>query len=325
MNSFAGPEWVEKYCIEKEVLSSCIDKWTFTYRKEKGYIYICMPYPGVHLWMNEVYMHRIPTEQMERYRFIKMNYCAHGRAEVLLEDGRYVYLQDGLLSIDTNEPREDFLYPRARYDGLEITMDLNILEEHPIQAFLDIGFDPGKAEEELEKIHGSYLAEVSREWQELAENVMEKLKRAEGTVEDYRFYTLQLLHLIRGGAAVPLEKKLYLTKGQKGIAESVEKKITGHLSERFTVEELALEYGVSPSSLKKYFEQVYGIPISEYIRGKRMEHACRLLSGTSMSVADVAAEAGYSNQGKFGSVFKRYTEKTPLEYRRLHRERSEEQ
>ncbi|MDO4331333.1 MAG: AraC family transcriptional regulator [Eubacteriales bacterium] len=318
MGSIEQPEWIAGYCIKKETLSDCVERWEYRFQKEYGHIYICRPWPGVHLWMNDVYMHSIPTECLEEYHFIKLNYCAEGRSEVLLEDERYVYLEKGILSVDSNTPKKNFLFPGGRYAGLELILDMKVLEKQPVQAFLDCGIDPKKMREKLEDMQGSYLACVSGEWKKLAECVMERLKRADAGAEEYRFFTLQLLYSLKRADLVLVEQKFYLTKGQRRIVASVEEKISGDLKCRYTVESLAKEQGISPSSLKKYFEKVYGTSISDYIRRKRMEHACRLLAQTRMSVADIAAETGYGNQGKFAGVFKKYTQKTPLEYRRLH-------
>lgn len=310
------PEWIDHYCVKREALSDCVERWRYDFEREHGFIYICKPYPGVHLWMNDVHMHCIPTEQLEEYHFIKLNYCAEGRSEVLLEDDRYVYLEKGVLSIDSNAPKENFLFPGGRYAGLEMILDIKRLTKNPIQAFCDCGIDPVRLSEELRARQGSFLAMASREWKELAEALMEKLMRAQGSSEDFRFWTIQLLYLLQKSDLAPVEKRFFLTRGQRRIVACVEEKLTADLKCRYTVEELAAQHGISPSSLKKYFEKVYGMPVSEYVREKRMERACVLLSQSRLSIADIAAEVGYGNQGKFGSVFKRYANKTPLEYRR---------
>ncbi len=149
------------------------------------------------------------------------------------------------------------------------------------------------------------------------EEIWDQLVTHQGKIEDFRFSVLQMMYLLGKGSTIPIEKRGYLTKGQRMIAAGVEEKICADLKHRYTVEELAERYRISPSSLKKYFEQMYGMPISEYLRRKRMELAKELLAGSDLSISDIAAEAGYGNQGKFGSAFKRYTQKTPLEYRRL--------
>ena len=93
--------------------------------------------------------------------------------------------------------------------------------------------------------------------------------------------------------------------------------ITGDLSRHYTITDMAAKYGISASALKKYFEAVYGLPISFYLKGKRIALAKQMLSETKDSVSAVAAACGYANQGKFGSVFRECTGVSPLEYRRM--------
>lgn len=248
IKTIVEPEWVDHYCVKRESLSGCVDRWEYRYEKERGYIYLCRPYPGVHLWMNDVHMHCLPTERPEEYCFIKLNYCAEGRSEVLLEDDRYVYLEKGILSIDSNAPKENFLFPGGRYAGLELVLDIKKLKEEPVCAFCDCGIDVVRMKEELSAYQGSYLAKVSREWRELAERIMENLRNACGSLEDFRFLTLQLLYLLKKTDMAPVEKKFYLTRGQRMIVARVEEKLSGDLKCRYTVEALAAEHGISPSS-----------------------------------------------------------------------------
>ena len=316
------PEWIEKYHVNTVILSDCVEQCEYLYQTERGTIYLCRPWRGITIWANDVSMSSLPCEiATTNYPFVKLNYCTSGRCEVLLENGKYVYLGPGMLSIDCNQPKEIFRYPTKRYEGFEIVFNLEELTKNPLSILEDLRIGLRRYEELIEHNQGSYIAEVSTDWDILARTMIRRLREADGRMEDFRFYSLQLLYLIGCGHTFSL-KNVYITKGQRKIAEEVNEKIIGDLKHDYTVERLAKEVGISSSSLKKYFAIVYGSPISEYVRQKRMEFACRLLKGTDMSVGNVAEEVGYAHQGKFGNVFKKYTGQTPLEYRRRNRERS---
>jgi AraC-like DNA-binding protein len=122
-----------------------------------------------------------------------------------------------------------------------------------------------------------------------------------------------------GGHCTPVLKQVFLTPGQRSIVKRIEKLITKELSQRYNIEELAKKNGISPSTLKKLFAHTYGKPISIYLKEKRVEKAKQLLCETKWKIADIAAEVGYENQGKFGSVFRQATGVAPMEYRRLNR------
>lgn len=96
-------------------------------------------------------------------------------------------------------------------------------------------------------------------------------------------------------------------------------RLTADLAAHIPIETLAAELGVSASALKKYFGQVYGKPISRYLRETRIARAKHLLAHTSQTVGAIALAIGYQNQSKFGAVFRNATGATPSEYRRLHR------
>ena len=78
----------------------------------------------------------------------------------------------------------------------------------------------------------------------------------------------------------------------------------------------AKKYGISPISLNKYFSIMYGDTVHKYLQSYRMDHAAKLLADTDKSIADIALDVGYENQGEFATLFKRIYGMSPLEYRR---------
>ena len=68
--------------------------------------------------------------------------------------------------------------------------------------------------------------------------------------------------------------------------------------------EFAELFSVSESSVKNYFHGVFGQNISRYVTHKRMLYAAELLSGTRLSVIEVANRSGYVNQSKFAAAFR---------------------
>jgi AraC-like DNA-binding protein len=96
----------------------------------------------------------------------------------------------------------------------------------------------------------------------------------------------------------------------------VHDQLVGSLDTGVTVEALAKKYGISPISLNKYFSIMYGDTVHKYLQSYRMDHAAKLLSDTDKSIADIALDVGYENQGKFATLFKRIYGMSPLEYRR---------
>lgn len=91
-----------------------------------------------------------------------------------------------------------------------------------------------------------------------------------------------------------------------------------HCRERVTLEEVAEVVHLSPSRVRHVFRDVSGVGFKEYATRVRLAEAKRLLLATDLSVAEVAHSVGYTNVHQFYTVFHRYCELLPAEYRRYY-------
>lgn len=103
---------------------------------------------------------------------------------------------------------------------------------------------------------------------------------------------------------------------QVEIIREIHKQLIEHLDQRFTIESLAKQYLMNPTTLKTMFKSVYGTSIAAHIKAHRMEQAARLLRETDLRVAEIAARVGYDSQSKFSTAFKAAYQTLPREYRR---------
>jgi AraC-like DNA-binding protein len=90
-----------------------------------------------------------------------------------------------------------------------------------------------------------------------------------------------------------------------------------HLDEPLQVATLAAQANVSPSHFFALFKRQMGCAPIDYFIRLRMQHACRLLDETGMSVKEVAAKLGYDDPFYFSRVFKSVNQVAPSEYRLL--------
>ena len=84
---------------------------------------------------------------------------------------------------------------------------------------------------------------------------------------------------------------------------------------RFTLAELAADAGVHPVHLATAFRRFFGQPVAATLRQLRLELACRELSRSDASIADVASLAGFADQSHLGRALKRALQVTPAAYR----------
>jgi AraC-like DNA-binding protein len=87
----------------------------------------------------------------------------------------------------------------------------------------------------------------------------------------------------------------------------------------WTLAELAKESGVSRSVLAERFRHFLDAPPMTYLTGWRLQMGARLLSSTSQSVAQIAAEVGYESEPAFNRAFKRAFGAPPARFRKQSR------
>jgi AraC family transcriptional regulator len=84
-----------------------------------------------------------------------------------------------------------------------------------------------------------------------------------------------------------------------------------------SLSELATSVGVHPAHLARSFRRVYGVTVGEYARELRLEWAAAQLAAPGVSLAQVAADAGFADQSHFTRAFRAYAGVTPGRYRAL--------
>ncbi|MDB5312349.1 MAG: marA [Gemmataceae bacterium] len=80
--------------------------------------------------------------------------------------------------------------------------------------------------------------------------------------------------------------------------------------------QLAAVARLSPYHFARQFKAATGLPPHQYVIARRVERAKQILQdGTGLSLAEVAAEAGFSDQSHFSHHFKRIVGVTPGQFR----------
>jgi AraC family transcriptional regulator len=92
--------------------------------------------------------------------------------------------------------------------------------------------------------------------------------------------------------------------------------IEEHLSASPTLEQIAEVAHLSPYHFARQFKAAIGLPPHQYLIARRVERAKQLLQGRDdLSLAEVAAHAGFSDQSVFSHHFKRLVGVTPGQVR----------
>lgn len=103
---------------------------------------------------------------------------------------------------------------------------------------------------------------------------------------------------------------------QVQIVNEIQRSLTKKLRNRYTIEELAVNFHINQTTLKSTFKRVFGKPIATYMKEYRIKKGMELLMKTNCSIAEIAGRVGYENQSKFTQAFKNVTGVLPSEYRK---------
>ncbi|MDC7286254.1 AraC family transcriptional regulator [Blautia schinkii] len=92
--------------------------------------------------------------------------------------------------------------------------------------------------------------------------------------------------------------------------------IEEHFSEHLTLENVASHIYVSTSYLSTLFKKETGINFVSYLTEVRMKNARSYLDDNSLTIAQVADMVGYKDVKHFSSVFQKFYQVSPAQYRK---------
>ena len=110
-------------------------------------------------------------------------------------------------------------------------------------------------------------------------------------------------------------EQLRLGKQNSKLVTDVIRYIRHHLSEPIRTENIARELYISRPYLSSRFREETGETLTDFILKEKTEEAKRLLRYTDKTAVSIGSYLGFSSQSHFSRVFKKYTSKTPAEYR----------
>lgn len=99
---------------------------------------------------------------------------------------------------------------------------------------------------------------------------------------------------------------------------AAQKYINANFSGAVSLESISQLVGFNPTYFSQLFKKETGMNFLEYLTDVRINEAKRLLSDARKTIADVAADVGYSDVKHFSRVFNRIAGIHPSQYRKLY-------
>lgn len=248
--------------------------------------------------------------------YIIINHCNKGRFETIFND-KYLYLSEGdlVFTIGSNKYMHDF--PLGYYVGFQISIDLDVA-----QASIDnmIGGDVINLKDLVKKINENDSFVIIRSNHQI-EHVISELYSVDESIKEgyYKLKVMELLLFLKNSTIKNVEEEYPTLKAENvKIIKDIKGYLVENMGDNVTLDDLSKKFNLSKTSIKNYFKEIYGKPLSTWRREYRLSQAAIYLEKSSMNIGEIAEIVGYQNHGKFTDAFKQYYSMTPSEYRNTH-------
>ncbi|MDN5286534.1 MAG: AraC family transcriptional regulator [Mucilaginibacter sp.] len=102
---------------------------------------------------------------------------------------------------------------------------------------------------------------------------------------------------------------------KEDIVNNLKLKIQEQWSKQIQIKDLAKQYHVSYTWLRRSFRELSGISPGQYHLNLKLEKACQMLAGSDMTISEIAFTTGFATEFHFSRIFKKKMSMTPSKYR----------
>jgi AraC family transcriptional regulator len=196
----------------------------------------------------------------------------------------------------------------GRKDTLNVYLEPGLIERVATEVF---GLDPARLT--ISPLDGLYLPHL-RAAMAVVDAEM-TAGGAGGSLAAESLANVLAIHLLRHVLAPRRPERGSDGPLPRGRLRAVVEYIEEHLDASPTLEQLAAVTRLSPYHFARQFKRATGLPPHQYVIARRVQRAQLLLqAGTDLSLVEVAASAGFSDQSQFSRHFKRLVGVTPGQF-----------
>jgi AraC family transcriptional regulator len=191
---------------------------------------------------------------------------------------------------------------------------------------LELYIDPARLREKSR--HGGAVS-IEPEWRVLRDPLLGELLRGIARELDHPESDMELFgDLATELFAIQLERAHGVSglpaSARRGglspfVLQSVREYVAAHLASGIRLPRLASIAGLSPFHFARAFKVSTGLSPHAYVLHCRISLAKKLLSRTTLSIADIARRTGFTSSGQLSSRFRASTGTTPTAFRGLTR------
>ena len=249
------------------------------------------------------------------HHFFELVYVISGTAEHTLNETRSVL-----------KPNDYFFIDLGSYHSYENSKDLELINCLFVPDFIDETLEGCESLDEL--FHSSMIRysrfTVGQTWADrIFHDETEKIKNLLlDMVEEYNAQNLGCNEIFRCHLKEILILTLRMLTAPKqtsssSIINDVLCFVDKHYYDTITLQTFCEIKHYNVSYISRRFKSETGMTFREYVQKTRIEKSCELLTGSDMTISEIARTVGYDDIQFFHTVFKRLLHMTPKEYKKL--------
>lgn len=271
---------------------------------------------GIQLSYNNLNMATSHQNISPKQGILEIDHCLEGSYEFRLVNNERAFLGRGDLSVcePGKVPFVDSCIPTKRYVGLSLFLDMEVAQESISRHFPYAGIN---LFEMRDRVCRDGAALIIRSRHEI-DHICNELYHVDERIR-YPYAIIKTIELLLFLSLVESKDTHKLTSFSEPVYEATQECYKALVAEPFArhpISELARRYAISESSLKRCFAYMTGSSIGSFAQRTCLEAAAKLLlEKPGLSIGEIAEYAGYLNQGKFSSAFKKHFGETPQVYR----------
>lgn len=258
------------------------------------------------------YDYTMPTKHF--HNEYELYYLIKGARYYFIEHESYLVNEGSLVIINKNQIHKTAAYENPYHERIVLEFHDNLLTNLASMAAFDVSSFFANRYGVL-----TLTPMLQKQVQYLLTQIHKELKQKEAYHPFLlSMYLLELLILAeRSVNSLPLASRGILATSQKHIrVKQTATYIKNNLTNSLSLDTIAASQFLNKSYLSRIFKEVTGFTVNEYLSICRIEEAKKLLEETKDTVGNIAYHVGFESTSHFERVFKKYTESTPLKYRK---------
>ena len=257
-------------------------------------------------------------EGLHTHDFFEFVYVLKGELINKVDGVEHVLKEGSILFINYDQTHELYAKGDVAYVNLLVTTDFISQEigeaKNIFDLFSFIVLQDVNNMRELSPVI-SFEGEERRDIDELFTAMLHEYENEKKNYEKvlrYYFYVL-ILKLVR---RLETAEKEDIVVGVSDKMSSVIEYLTEHYHDDLSLGDIAEKFFYNTSYFSRLFKNTFGITFNKFLQDLRIKNAIGYICETDYAFEKIAEMVGYSDKKQFYNVFKKWTGKTPGQYRK---------